>query len=316
MKNVGWYHRKSEWKKYCKITKIMRGNVIENIIFLFVGLVIYIGILILMGIELKDVLVNGEKYIRISGWNKYKNSIWYEKISDAQKRNSKSALASLIVWGVAVSVGLTGYWKGSSFIQEVLFVPKEAETLFLESKTWMIIIVFIWIFVMTGWLSFHSSVPIMIAVSRTFYPYRRRYDAWKNMLLITLPTSVIALFFIILSINSYSYLDADKIVINRFFSLTETEYLYTDIEYVESSYDIRKSKRNTNYVFEYVLNMNDGKHIKYEDKETVKKVHRMCLKKNVDIRKEEISFSTCMEIGKRYGYEWMGLSKSLFEVID
>ena len=99
----------------------------------------------------------------------------------------------------------------------------------------------------------------MVASTRSSISSIFRSDDWKVNVCILTITSIFCLPIMAMGINSYTYLKFDGIVQNKFFSITEEELLFSDVEKGKTSFSI--DEKENEFIFSYEIVSSDGRKI-------------------------------------------------------
>lgn len=229
----------------------------KNYIFLLIFGLLYITVLTYLIIKAKDIFRNPDKYDKVNGGYKYLHSFWYEPPSRYRRRLfSKNYIASVLVWIPLIILLPAAYYFICIAIQKYLFLPNEA--ILLKSDGVFIggIGMLFLSIILAGWISFHSSAPIMIACSLTAFHSRNRSGDWKKLICGLLITAGLCLPLMAAGINTYAYLTDDGISVNRFLSIKEENLLFSDV--TESKTSFRSSNDQTEFYFSYAIASADG----------------------------------------------------------
>ena len=197
---------------------------------------LYIGTVCCLAIRYADILRNTAAYNRISGYEKYKKSIWYWPAENDFGRADppdKSRIVG-IVWFVALCACLII----PAIIFKDLYPPEGSKVAF---RGWGEVLIWITSAIIAlslcCYIPMHSKSSISVCFNLHYiFKGKRRAVAWRRITLYTL-ICVAALFPVyILSFFNIGYIDDTRIVYSPFFCLEEKVFCYDDIVMVEPEY--------------------------------------------------------------------------------
>lgn len=278
----------------------------KSMMFLSLCFIVYILIIIFLVFKMKDISNNPKKYDVIPGYEKYRNSFWYE---NRYHRYGKHYYASLIIVILSLISAPLLYLLSGTLIQKYFLIP--SNTVYLQSYQLILGCLPLLYFqiVFTFWISLHSKAPICIANSLyTFHSFKRS-EAWKKQVISMLIVCILCLPVMAVCINGYCYANDEKIVTHNFLSLEENSIPYDTVVSAETTY---KSNDNyTNFKFFYRITLQDGTQMNIMEfgKEGVLYLHSMFLQHDVPIKYGKIDPIT-YELMKRY------CNSSTIQIVD
>ncbi len=228
----------------------------RSILFLSVCLIVYVCVIVSLILKAKDIVNNTKKYDVIPGYEKYRNSFWYER---KYNRYGKHYYAYLIIGIVSLVSCVSIYLLLGALIQKYFLLP--TNTFFLQSFQLYIgaIACIFFQIVFELWISFHSKASICIANSLYAFNSDKRSDSWAKLTLFVLIVSILCLPIMAISINAYSYADDEKIVTHNFLSIEEVKIPYDTIVSAETTYS--SNTKHTEFDFSYHILLQDGTRI-------------------------------------------------------
>lgn len=217
---------------------------------------IYILIMIYFIRKWKDIFTNSEKYDEIPGWKKYRNSYWYEPLSQYKK----NYIAPILVGIPLDLIPLAGAYFLAKILQSIYFVPNVAiiQLQINEFPIGLCGIIFISI-ILSFWICYNSKIPIFIAATMTAFNSDRRSTDWKKLIVSLTVIFAIAFPFYILSVNTYGYITEEKVVYNAYFDIIENDYYYDDIIRTETT--VRSCNDKSEYYFSYIITNSRGESV-------------------------------------------------------
>lgn len=261
----------------------------KSILFLSLCLIVYVCIIVSLIFKAKDIIKNTKKYDVIPGYEKYRNSFWYER---KYNRYGKHYYASLIIGIVSLISCVPIYLLLGTLIQKHLLLPTNA--FFLQSYQLYIggIACIFFQIIFEFWFSFHSKAPICIANSLYAFNSDKRSDSWAKLTLSMLIVCVLCLPIMAISINAYSYADDEKIVTHNFLSIEEEKIPYDTIVSAETTYS--SNNKYTEFDFAYHILLQDGRRINIMEfgNKAVLYLHSIIKQKNIPIIYGEIDAIT------------------------
>lgn len=228
----------------------------RSILFLSLCLIAYVCIIVSLIFKTKDIVKHSKKYDAIPGYEKYRNSFWYER---KYNRYGKHYYASLIIGIVSLISCVPIYLLLGTLIQKHFLLPTNA--FFLQSSQLYIggVACIFFQIIFEFWISFHSKASICIAYSLYAFNSKKRSDSWAKLTISMLIVCVLCLPIMAISINSYSYADDKEIVTHNFLSIEEVKIPYDTIISAETTWS--SNKKQTEFVFSYHIILQDGTQI-------------------------------------------------------
>jgi len=279
------------------------------LLFCFIGYVVIIAFLI---VKAKDISRNPARYEVIPGYQKYRNSFWYER---KYNRYGKHYHASLIIGLISLIFCFPAYILFGFLIRKYLLLPPGAFYL----RTYQLYIggiacVFFQIF-FELWISFHSKAPICIANSLYVFQHDNRSSSWAKLTRSMLITCILCLPIMFISIHAYSYADEEKIVTHNFLSIEETRIPYDTIVSAETAYTT--NEEYTEFHFSYHILLQNGTRINIMDfgTEGVLYLHPRIQQQNIPITYGQINSVTHELIKRTCKDSTIELVESCFVII-
>ncbi len=226
----------------------------RHTIFLTVCAVFYIGWIALHLRRLVDISNNPKKYDTIRGWDRYRESYWYEF---GYQRYGKSYYASFYT-GVAGWLLFGGaYWFLGLLIQKYLLIPQGTQLLGRTGlATGLLSAIFCGIGV-SSYASFLIDWPIFVAARRYQFYYDKHFSlAWKKAVWLVLALSGLSLPVMFLGINASCYATEEAMVLRSTFSFEEQIIPYEDVVSAETGYS--HDDRYREFDLRYTLTLEDG----------------------------------------------------------
>lgn len=205
---------------------IGKGKFMKNIIFLSVSLAVYCVCLIVLGLKLRDILSNPEKYGNpelVRAGDELEDSKRHFPLfkSLSHQYSMAGALFTFILSGIDV-LFLFG-------IQHFL-VGGDAAIFIGSSLAGIVALFFLNIIVGMGVIPLAIKRPFFEVATRELFNCFGRVAAYKRTYLITLLLFALTFPFGVLGANNYCYYNDEEIGYSGYFQLTEQVFRYEDID--------------------------------------------------------------------------------------
>jgi len=226
-----------------------------NTLYWLVCTAVYLVVMALLVRELRDIVKHPERHNETPGWHRYRHSFWFEHPSAYHsKLTSKHYWASILVSLPLFLLGWIAIWAGGLWLQKVLFIPEGALRLKTDGVALGVLLGIFWLIGLEGWLAYHYSHPIAIALSLHMFGGKRRTQKLKASVLMVITT---ALFIpaMALGLGSYGYATEEGFVISRYFSVAETRSAYGDCT-AQTTWRFNRSEDEC--YFYYTVTLPDG----------------------------------------------------------
>lgn len=253
----------------------------KSILFFSLCFVLYVCMIVSLILKARDIAKNTKKYDVIPGYERYRNSVWYEH---GNIRYGKHYHASLIIGIGSLIVFVFLYYQLGVLIQKHYFLP--ANAFYLQSYQLYIgaIACIFFQIIFSVWISFHSKAPICIANSLYAFNDPKRSDSWAKLTLYMLIVCSLCLPVMAVSINAYSYADDEKIVTHRFLSIEEETIPYDTIVSGQTTYS--SNTEQTKFDFAYHIYLQDGTQMNIGEfgNKAVVHLHSIMQERNIPIQ--------------------------------
>lgn len=287
----------------------------KNIILLGICFLLNIIALILCIKQTRDVFQNPTKYNTIKNEQQYRNSFWYEPLSEYhQKFFAKNYIATVLVdcsFGALFILLYLGIAKG---IRKLYFIPVSATAL-TSSNDHLYIGLGAEIFfeiVFTAFLCYKIPIPIFTACTMTLFNSKKRSDDWKKLTVLLLLGIVLCLPIMSLGLNTYAYAEDTRIVENKLLQIQERELHFQDAVHMETSYTSNADA--SEFYFEGMVTFSDGSTFNlfaYDELQTDEWLDKL----DIPIYKGEISQEEYEKMCAVYNDAYMNFILRLFDVV-
>lgn len=287
----------------------------KNIILLGICFLLNIIALILCIKQTRDVFQNPTKYNTIKNEQQYRNSFWYEPLSEYhQKFFAKNYIATVLVdcsFGALFILLYLGIAKG---IRKLCFIPVSATALTSSSDHLYIGLgaeIFFEI-VFTAFLCYKIPIPIFTACTMTLFNSKKRSDDWKKLTVLLLLGIVLCLPIMSLGLNTYAYAEDTRIVENKLLQIQERELHFQDAVHMETSYTSNADA--SEFYFEGMVTFSDGSTFNlfaYDELQTDEWLDKL----DIPIYKGEISQEEYEKMCAVYNDAYMNFILRLFDVV-
>ena len=287
----------------------------KNIILLGICFLLNIIALILCIKQTRDVFQNPTKYNTIKNEQQYRNSFWYEPLSEYhQKFFAKNYIAPVLVdcsFGALFILLYLGIAKG---IRKLCFIPVSATAL-TSSNDHLYIGLGAEIFfeiVFTAFLCYKIPIPIFTACTMTLFNSKKRSDDWKKLTVLLLLGIVLCLPIMSLGLNTYAYAEDTRIVENKLLQIQERELHFQDAVHMETSYTSNADA--SEFYFEGMVTFSDGSTFNlfaYDELQTDEWLDKL----DIPIYKGEISQEEYEKMCAVYNVAYMNSILRLFDVV-
>lgn len=243
----------------------------------------YVAVIAALIRRRRDILADPKKYAEIPGWDRYRNSMWYER---KYQRYGPHYHASLLVGIPGLLLFCGGYHILGRWIQRQFLIPRGA--LLLSGSNLIIggiASIFFWI-IFEEYLCFRSKWPICIA-ARLYGFGGNNPVAWRKMITNMIVLGALCLPVMLYAVSGWSCATEDGLIFRTLIPAGERVYRYEEI--VDSQADWSSNTGKTEFSFSYELTMADGTVIDLCDdlsKGDVSRLHQL-------LRENGIPFTPC-----------------------
>ncbi len=226
----------------------------EHTLFLAFCALGYLVWMALLVRRLLDISRNPGKYDTIRGWERYRNSRWYEF---GYVRYGKSYYASLCT-GIPGELLFCGaYWLLGDWIQRYLLIPRGVQPLGCTGLMVGMLGAIFCAMGVTCYTSFVIDRPIFVATRRNSFNYGKHFSvAWKKAVWCVLVLSGLGLPVMVLGINASCYATEAAMVLRSPLSLEEQVIPYEAVVSAETGYS--HDDRYRDFTLRYTLTFEDG----------------------------------------------------------
>lgn len=288
----------------------------KNLILLGICFLFNIIALIFCIKQTSDVFQNPTKYNTIKNERQYKDSFWYEPLSDYYKKRpfSKSYIAPILVLGLFCGLCTLLYLVIAKGLRTLCFIPVSATALTSSSDDLYIGIIaaVIFSFIFSVFLSYKIPYPIFTACTMTLFNSKKRSDDWKKLTVLLLLGIVLCLPIMSLGLNTYAYAEDTRIVENKLLQIQERELHFQDAVHMETSYTSNADA--SEFYFEGMVTFSDGSTFNlfaYDELQTDEWLDKL----DIPIYKGEISQEEYEKMCAVYNDAYMNFILRLFDVV-
>lgn len=225
----------------------------RNLIFWTVSAIGYFVFIIWNVYKLRDISRNPQKYEKVKGRERYRESFWYEP---GYERYGKHYHACLILGIPGFITLLVLLFAAMYLIQRYLLIPSDTMYLYSVGLGIGLCAALFFAISLLQYIFFLVNKPIFVA-ARLYSASSNNYvKAWRDAFLWLMVLGVICLPVMIIGINASNYADEEKIVTHGVFSLQEREIPYDAVVSGETSYSY--DEEDDNFSFRYTIVLADG----------------------------------------------------------
>lgn len=287
----------------------------KNIILLGICFLLNIIALILCIKQTRDVFQNPTKYNKIKNERQYKDSFWYEPLSEYhQKFFSKNYIAPILVLGLFCGIFIFLYLGVAKGLRKLLLIPNDA-TVLTSSNDYLYVGIgaaLLFSVIFSAFLCYKIPIPILTACTMTLFHSKKRSDDWKKLMIGLLLVIVIGLPIMSLGLNTYAYAEDTRIVENKLLQIQESELHFQDAVCMETSYSSNADA--SEFYFEAVVTFSDGGTFDlfaYNELQTDEWLDKL----DIPIYKGEISQEDYEKMCAVYDDAYMNFILRLFDVV-
>ena len=278
-------------------------------VYLILSAVFYAAVLAALVLRRRDIVSHPKKYAEIPGWERYRNSMWYEKKYQRYGMHYKACLFYDIP---GLLLFLAGYQLLGRMIQKHLLIPRGA--LYLENANLMFgVIAGVFYFIsFSDYRTFHSRRPMLIAARLYAHSREKNEVAWRKMITFFTVMSALCLPVMLYAVSGWSYAGPDALVFRDLFPAREREYRYEEIVCIRTDWSANDGRTEFSYTYE--LTMADGSTLELTDQlslSTICHVHEILMDHEIPFQPaviDEVLYDRMTRGGSRGELAFIGLA--------